>query len=91
MGYTDHGPFEVQMLIAEMAKRWPGRDACPSFARLVLFRGPKGSLLMAETGQPRNMMCSTRIAATSVTSCAKFSGLDSCPHGYQPRSALKLW
>ena len=42
MGYTDHGPFEVQMLIAEMAKRWPGRDACPSFVRLVLFRGPKG-------------------------------------------------
>ncbi|CAE7779186.1 unnamed protein product [Symbiodinium pilosum] len=32
-------------------------------------------------GLVENMMCSTRIAATSVTSCAKFSGLDSCPHG----------
>ena len=26
MGYTDFSPFEVQSLISEMAKRWPGRD-----------------------------------------------------------------
>ncbi|CAE7813272.1 desi2 [Symbiodinium necroappetens] len=26
MGYTDLSPFEVQMLLSEMAKRWPGRE-----------------------------------------------------------------
>ncbi|CAE7264497.1 desi2 [Symbiodinium sp. CCMP2592] len=26
MGYTDFSPFEVQSLISEMAKRWPGRE-----------------------------------------------------------------